>query len=121
MSGDIASLSIDAQEGSGLGKITAIRQPGGTPIVTPQSTVDIHYTKSEIDTMLASLQAQVAVMSFQLSSIETLTFLGEQGGTPVPVHQIQVAQDLKWAYYGATKVLWIQQDDPLPPDPYYPL
>ena len=70
---------------------------------------------------MVSTQAQIAVMSFQLASIETLTFLGRQGGTPVPVHQIQVAPDLKWAYYDGPKVLWIQQDDPLPPDPYYPL
>ena len=44
--------------------------------------------------------------------------LGVQGGTPVPVHQIQVAPDLKWAYYSAPKILWIQQDDPLAQNPY---
>ena len=49
-----------------------------------------------------------------------LTFLGAQGGNPVPVHQIQVAPDLQWAYYTSQKVLWAQQDPPLLNDPYYP-
>ena len=75
--GYIASIQIDTQAGAGLGKITAIRQPGGVAITSPESTTEIHYTRDEIDnllspltTQIANLQAQVAVMSFQLSTVQ---------------------------------------------------
>ena len=66
--------------------------------------------------------SEVAALQARCAALEAaqLTFLGAQGGTPEPVHQIQVAPDLKWAYYGGSKILWIQQDPPLPDDPYYP-
>ena len=81
-------------------------------VTTPQSTTDIHYTKTEVDAMIASLQAQITAL--QQSS---LTFKGANGATPVPVKQIQVSE-LPWAYYPAGEVLWIERALPLSSNPY---
>ena len=64
--------SYDVLSGSAtLGRITAIRQPGGVVISSPQSTTDIHYTKAQVDAMVAPLQAQLAVMSFQIAALQS--------------------------------------------------
>ena len=108
--GYIASISLDTQAGASLGKITAIRQPGGVAVTSPNSTTDIHYTKDEVDAMLASLQAQI-------TALQPLTFKGANNATPVPVKQIQVSE-LPWAYYPAGEVLWIARDLPLSSNPW---
>ena len=110
----------------------------GVVLTTPQSWDDRYYTRAEVDALISQVVSnqalqngifnglhtlraqQVADLDARITALEAkqLTFLGAQGGTPVEVHQIQVAPDLKWAYYSGSKILWIQQDDPLPSDPY---
>ena len=68
--GVIETLSLDTDSASAnLGKITAYRS-GGIAVTTPQSTTDIFYTKDQVDAMIAPLQAQVAVMSLQISALQ---------------------------------------------------
>ena len=113
----------------------------GVVITTPQSWDSRYATLTQHDglagqvalneatrqTQSASFAAQLGQAQNDIVSLENrvaaleaaqLTFLSAQGGTPVPVHQIQIAPDLKFAYYHQSKILWIQQDDPLPSDPY---
>ena len=96
-------------------------------MTTPQSLDSRYVTTTQHANEVSDLQARCTALEARCTALEAaqallapLTFLGVQGGTPVPVHQIQVAPDLKWAYYNGPNILWIQQDDPLPPDPYYP-
>ena len=108
-----------------------------------QSTLDLHPSLTDFSTLqnqialdkaipdglhtlraneVGALQARCTALENRCAALEAaqLTFLGAQGGTPVPVYQIQVAPDLQWAYYNNSKTLWIQQDPPTPSDPYYP-
>ncbi len=39
-------------------------------MTTPQSWDDRYYTRAEVDALLAPLQAQVAVMSFQIAALQ---------------------------------------------------
>ena len=72
--GYIASIDIDAQAGAGLGKITAIRQPGGVAITSAQSTTDIHPTLTQHNTLAVSVQfltIQNAALSAAVSALTT--------------------------------------------------
>ena len=61
--GYISALDLDVAAGSAtLGRITAIRQPGGVLIRTPQSTPDLHYTEAEVDALVAGLQASISAL-----------------------------------------------------------
>lgn len=67
--GYISSLNINTQAGTGLGKITAIRSPDGTAITSAQSTVDIHHTRDETNTLIADLQAQITALQAALLQV----------------------------------------------------
>ncbi len=72
--GYIASIDIDTQTGAGLGKITAIRQPGGVAITSAQSTTDIHPTFTQNNTLAVSIQfltIQNAALSAAVSALTT--------------------------------------------------
>ena len=111
-SGDGLIGSLDFLSDSGHARAITTT---GVVLTTPQSWDDRYYTRAEVDALVTSLDQRITALE-----AKQLTFLGAQGGTPVEVHQIQVAPDLKWAYYSGSNVLWIQQDDPRPPAPYYP-
>lgn len=69
----LSSLSIDTLTGSAnLGKFIGILTDG-TAVTSGQSTLDLHPSLTDYNALLASvasLQAQVAVMSFQISALQ---------------------------------------------------
>ena len=67
----IASLSIDTLTTSPtLGSITAIRSDG-VGISSAQSTTDLFYLKSEIDTLVAGLQASITALTARVTALES--------------------------------------------------
>ena len=91
--GVLQSLSIDTQAGSaGLGKITGILS-NGVGVTTGQSTLDLHPTLNDHNSLtasVASLQAQVAALSIQLSIVQAALpkVRLNPGETPVPLRII---------------------------------
>ena len=91
--GVLQSLSIDTQAGSaGLGKITGILS-NGVGVTTGQSTLDLHPTLNDHNSLtasVASLQAQVAGLSIQLSIVQAALpkVRLNPGETPVPLRII---------------------------------
>ena len=87
--GVLQTLSIDTQAGSaGLGKITGILS-SGVGVTTGQSTLDLHPSIDDHNALLASvasLQAQVAALSFQISIVQAALpkVRLNPGETPVP-------------------------------------
>ena len=87
--GVLQSLSIDTQAGSpGLGRMTGILS-NGVGVTSGQSTLDLHPTLDDHNALLASvasLQAQVATLSFQLSFVQAAQpkVRLNPGETPVP-------------------------------------
>ena len=91
--GVLQSLSIDTQAGSaGLGKITGILS-NGVGVTTGQSTLDLHPTLDDHNSLMASvasLQAQVAALSIQLSFVQAALSKVRlnPGESPVPLRII---------------------------------
>jgi hypothetical protein len=132
--GYISSIEYDATAGSAyLGHVTAIRQPGGVILRSPASTVDVHYTKAEVDALLATVNGYITLLNAsvganalyaqglntRLTALESssLTFKGANGATPVSVKQIQISE-LPWAYYPQGEILWIEKVTPIATNPY---
>ena len=121
--------------GANLGKITAIRQPGGVAITSPQSTADIHYTKEEVDALLATINGLITALNASIGAnatyaqgLNTRLVAVEQamptfkfnGGTAVPLLQLQVESgDFPGtAYYTQNGILKVGISTPPDDDPY---
>ena len=118
--GYIASLSIDTQVGAGLGKITAIRQPGGVAITTAQSTTDIHPTLTQHNTLAASvsfltiqnaaLSAAVGALTTRIAALESqrLTTKLDPNLSALDVDQITFdSNHFGKQYFAASKTLHV--------------
>ena len=109
--GYIASLSIDTLSTSPtLGQITAIRQPGGVGITSAQSTTDLFFLKSQMDTFVAALQASLTALTARVTALEAqrLTAKLDPNLTALPVDTITLdSNHFSKQYFAASKTLHI--------------
>ena len=116
----IASIDIDTQVGANLGKITAIRQPGGVAITSAQSTTDLHPTLTQHNTLAVSVQfltiqnaalsAAVSALTTRIEALENqrLTTKLDPGLSALDVDQITFdSSAFGKQYFSATKTLHV--------------
>ena len=120
--GYIASLSIDTLSTSPtLGKITAIRSDG-VGISSAQSTTDLFYLKSEVDTFVAALQASLTALTARVTALEAarLTTKLDPNLAALDVDQITFdSSDFGKQYFAASKTLHVYIGNTVPTNTPY--